>query len=114
MQSFLPDLKTFINTAQWTFAVTYAATWPHYYLVRKRVDSVLFEKLVEHIREHGYRGWFYKMEITYFDEDGYTYWTMAQRTADGWNYPVEKEEIINRCGKEETYESRLKAGTLPN
>jgi hypothetical protein len=102
----LPDnLKEFIAITEWTFAKTYAPRWPHEYIVRNRVDGSLFEQLVLHIRAHGYEGRFYSRKITYFDHDGITYWTMGE--------PLEETIIINRCPKENTYESRLKAGTLP-
>ncbi len=105
MKSFPDEIKEFINNTQWTFAKTYADTWPHHYIVRDRVDEKLFVKTVQHIRGFGYEGRFYKMKITYFDEDGLVYWTMGA--------PVEETTIINRCTEENTYEYRLKMGTLP-
>lgn len=98
-------LRDFVAASTWTFAKTYAPKWPHEYIVRERVDEALFVQLVEHIRAHGYEGKFYQKSITYFDEDGMTYWTMGE--------PIEKTTIINRCPKENTYEVRLKNGTLP-
>ncbi|MGB6867217.1 MAG: hypothetical protein WBE11_16145 [Candidatus Aminicenantaceae bacterium] len=105
MKRFPDEIKEFINNTQWTFAKTYADTWPHHYIVRDRVDEKLFVKTVEHIRRFGYEGWFYKMKITYFDEDGLVYWTMGA--------PIDETTIINRCPKENTYEYRLKMGALP-
>jgi hypothetical protein len=105
MKKFSNELKGFINNTQWTFAKTYAATWPHHYIVKERVDENLFLKMVKHIRCFGYEGPFYKQKYIYFDEDGLVYWTMGA--------PVEETTIINRCPKEETYECRLKKGTLP-
>ena len=105
MKSFSKELRDFINNSKWIFAKTYAATWPHHYIVRERIDENLFIKMVEHIRRFGYEGWFYKMKLIYFEEDGYVYWTMGA--------PVEETTIINRCTKENTYEHRLKMGTLP-
>jgi hypothetical protein len=102
----LPDrLKTFVEASSWTFAKTYAQTWPHEYIVRDRVDESLFVDLVHHIRTHGYEGKFYRKSITYFDEDGLVYWTMGE--------PVEETTIINRCKQERTYDHRLRSGTLP-
>ena len=100
-----PDLKAFVDETSWTFAKTYAKTWPHEYIVRDRVDEELFLSLVRHIREHGYQGWFYRKPITYFDEDGMVYWTMGA--------PVEETIIVNRCTKEQSYEYRLEHDTLP-
>jgi len=113
MQKLPDELKAFIAKVDWTYAKTYAATWPHHYIAKRKVDPVLFIKLVEHIREYGYQGSFYKTKITYFEEDGLVYWTMVPPRDDpGW-YPAEEETIINRCPKENTYEYRLKNGTLP-
>lgn len=106
ISAFPPNLRAFIDSTSWTFAKTYAATWPHEYIVRKRVDESLFVQLVDHIRTHGYEGNFYRMKITYYDEDGMTYWTMGA--------PIETETVINRCPKENTYEVRLRNGTLPD
>jgi hypothetical protein len=100
-----PHLRDFVQVTKWTFAKTYAATWPHEYMVRDRVDEALFVELVTHIRTHGYEGKFYRMSITYFDEGGMTYWTMGG--------PITETGVVNRCPKEATYEVRLKNGTLP-
>ncbi len=59
------DLRRFVADAQWTFAKT-MPTWPHEYLVRGRVDPVLFEALVAHIRARGYEGRCYRRAITHF------------------------------------------------
>jgi len=102
----LPDKsKHFINNVNWIFAKTYAKTWPHEYIVRNQVDESLFITLVQYIRANGYVGKFYKMDITYFDEDGMVYWTMGD--------PLETTTIINRCTKEESYEYRLAHNDLP-
>ena len=36
---FPANLKAFVDGEAWTFAKTYADTWPHEYLVRDRVDE---------------------------------------------------------------------------
>ena len=100
-----PNIKTFVNQQRWTFAKTYAETRPHEYLVRDHVDEEPFVLLVKHIRKYGYEGTCFHKPITYFDEDGMVYWTM--------DTPVEETTIVNRCSKEQTYEYRLKHGTLP-
>jgi hypothetical protein len=99
------NLKAFVTDGKWTFAKTYASTWPHEYIVRGRVDKNLFIQLVQHIRTFGYEARFYTKPITYFDEDGMVYWTMGE--------PIEETTIVNRCKKEQSYEYRLKHGTLP-
>lgn len=99
------DVRNFVESTVWTFAKTYAATWPHEYVVRDRVDVDQFIQLVQHIRTYGYEAKFYHKPITYFDEDGMVYWTMGAA--------IEETTIVNRCKKEQTYEYRLRHGTLP-
>jgi hypothetical protein len=101
----LPDaLRKFIESSQWTFAKT-MPEWPHEYLIRDRVDRVLFEALARHICEYGREQHFYQRVLKYFAEDGLLYWTMGE--------PIEETTIINRCKEEGSYENRLKNGTLP-
>ena len=104
MSDFTDKIVNFIETEKWTFAKT-IPEWPHEYLVRERVDERLFLKMVEHIRKFGYKGKFYSKTIVYFDHNGFTYWTMGA--------PIEETIIINRTQKENSYEVRLKNGTLP-
>lgn len=107
-------VERFLKSIEWTFAKTYAKTWPHHYIVRDQVDTEMFAKAVSHIRQHGYVGRFYQRKITYLERDGLIYWTMVPPKDDpGW-YPVEEETIINRCPVESSYEYRLKNGTLPD
>ena len=98
------ELLGFVSEAKWTFAKT-MPQWPHEYIVRDRVDESLFEQLVRHIRANGSAGAFYQETYIFFEEDGMLYWTMGA--------PVNETTIINRCRKENSYESRLKNGTLP-
>lgn len=102
---FPPNIKAFIDAETWKFAKT-MPEWPHEYLVKEKVDPEQFEAAVRHIREHGFEGRFYQKVITYFVEDGLRYWTMGA--------PVERTMILNRCREEDSYEARLKNGTLPN
>ena len=93
------EAKRFIKNTSWTFAKTYAKTWPHEYIVQEKVDNALFLNLAEHINRFGHEEYFYTKQMTYFDYDGYVYWHM--------------ENIINRCLDSETYWVREKEGRLP-
>jgi len=101
---FPEELRRFVKEMKWTYAKT-MPEWPHEYIVRERVDSVLFEALVHHIRQHGCEGRFYQRVLTCFAEDGLLYWTMGE--------PIEETIIVNRCKEEGSYENRLRNGTLP-
>lgn len=101
---FPPHLRAFVDGQAWTFAKT-MPLWPHEYIVRERVAGALFEELVRHIRAHGQEGRFYEKVLVYFEDAGKVYWTMGA--------PLPETIIVNRCRSEDTYERRLKAGTLP-
>ena len=101
---FTDYLREFIDSTRWTFAKT-VPEWPREYIVREKVDRILFETLVRHIRQHGFEVSFYQQVLTYFAEDGLLYWTMRE--------PIEETTIINRCKEEGSYENRLRNGTLP-
>ncbi len=101
---FSSKIRDFISTSKWAYAKT-MPEWPHEYIVRDKIDEVQFTEMVKHIRKHGYIGNFYKKQITYFDDQGMVYWTMGA--------PIKETIIINRCKKENTYDERLKNGTLP-
>jgi len=93
------SVHKFIERSEWTFAKSYAETWPHEYIVMEKVDNKLFLELANHIDKFGHAERFYQKSVTYFHYDGYAYWHM--------------DNIINRCKLESTYEERLKNGTLP-
>lgn len=93
------EIKSFIKSVSWTFAKTYAKTWPHEYIVQEKVDNSLFIAFARHIDTFGHDEYFYHKKITYFDHDGHVYWHM--------------ENIINRCIDSETYWVRKKEDRLP-
>ncbi len=132
MKDNLPDtLLQFIQQVEWTWAKTYADTWPHHYIVKDKVDlgehaqdehAGLFHKFVLHIREYGEWELFYNTPLKYFEQDGFVYWTMVppknNSTQDvhqvnpKW-YPPEQETIINKCPVTSTFKERKKQGNLP-
>lgn len=100
------DVRQFIESTPWTFAKTYAATWPHEYVVRTPENAEKILALAGHIAEHGVAGRFYSQVRRYHREDGKVYWSMATTPEDAG--------LINRCDATQTYEARLAAGTLPD
>lgn len=99
------ELADFVEGIQWTFAKTYARTWPHEYIVKKAPHRATFRRLAEHIHIHGYDAPFYEKTNRYFDHDGRVYWIMSEP----W-----RATIINRCLPEQTYMARLLANDLPS
>ena len=99
--SLLPDnIKKFIEETKWTFAKTYAKTWPHEYIVREEVDENLFDEFATFIDSNGYTDYFYQKKMIYLDYQDQTYWHM--------------ENIINRCPYRDTYRQRKAEGRLPD
>jgi hypothetical protein len=107
------EVSRFISTTEWIFAKTYADTWPHEYLVKEQVNEHMFLAIVGHIRKHGYLAPFYQHQYKYFQQEGLVYWTMVPPDNDPKWYPINEENIINRCPYKNTYDYRLAHGTLP-
>jgi hypothetical protein len=102
---FSADVRQFVQSTRWTFAKTYAATWPHEYIVRNPENAAMVLAIARHIFEHGVEGRFYGTLRKYHHEAGKVYWSM--------DATAEQTNLINRCNEEQTYEARLAAGTLP-
>jgi hypothetical protein len=99
------DLRRFVDSTRWTFAKTYAATWPHEYVVQTAENASMILALAFHIFEHGVEGRFYSQVRKYHHENGKVYWSMDDSP--------ESTTLVNRCDESQTYEARLAAGTLP-
>ena len=102
---FNDDLRRFVDATRWTFAKTYAATWPHEYIVKTPENAAMLLALARHISEHGVEGRFYSQVRKYHHENGKVYWSMDDSP--------ESTTLVNRCNEDQTYEARLAAGTLP-
>ena len=102
---FPDDVRQFVESTKWTFAKTYAATWPHEYVVRTPQNAPMILALARHIFERGIDGRFYSQVRKYHHEGGKVYWTMDDTP--------EATGLVNRCDEGQTYEARLVAGTLP-
>lgn len=79
-----------IDNNVWTFAKTMADS-PHWYIVRNKKNSQVFDDFVNIIRDKGYKQRFIKTIYTYLDIGSFTYWTMGA--------PTEETIIINRMQK---------------
>jgi hypothetical protein len=99
------DVRRFVESTSWRFAKTYAATWPHEYVVRTPENTTMLVALSRHVFEYGTDGRFYSQIRKYHHEGGKVYWSMDPTP--------EATTLINRCDEAQTYEARLAAGTLP-
>lgn len=100
------ELREFVASTPWRFAKTYAATWPHEYVVKTPENAPHILALARHIAEHGVPGRFYAQVRPYLHEAGKVYWTMSE--------DPEEVTLVNRCDEAQTYEARVAAGeTLP-
>jgi hypothetical protein len=75
---FADELRRFVEATPWRFAKTYAATWPHEYVVQNAGNAAMVLALARHIFEHGIEGCFYSQIRKYHHEGGKAYWSMAQ------------------------------------
>lgn len=102
---FPKDVRDFVQSSAWTFAKTYASTWPHEYTARTPENAPMMLALARHIFENGTDGRFYSQVRKYHHEAGKVYWSMDPTP--------EATDLVNRCDEAQTYEARLAAGTLP-
>ncbi len=102
---FPQDVREYVADARWTFAKTYASTWPHEYVVQTPQNADALLALARHIFEFGIESRFYSQVCKYHHEGGKVYWSMDPTP--------EATTLINRCDEDQTYEARLAAGTLP-
>lgn len=98
----------FMRETKWTFAKTYAKTWPHEWIVKDRCDVELFERAAAHIIEHGFDGEFFKNRQRYYEEDGIVYWVCANG-----DYIRDETAVINRVPKVLYYGSRKENHLMP-
>ena len=94
-------------TSKWRFAKS-VPNWPHFYIVEKELtDQATFQVAKSFVKESGYDGKFFALDVRYLDANGWTYW------ASPLAKPLELQYMLNRCKSEFTYESLAKAEQLP-
>lgn len=71
------ELQIFVQKSHWRLAKSMPLI-PHEYTLRSEAaDEALFERVVVHIRKHGYRKVFQNRPYVYLDLGGWQYWTMG-------------------------------------
>ena len=98
---------SFVAQAEWIFAKS-IPNWPHFYIVEENLpDQGAFRASKTFVRDCGYVGKFFDLDVFYFDADGWTYW------ASPLAKPPESQYMLNKCKTEYSYESCVRSGALP-
>lgn len=106
------NIEDIINAERWRFAITYAKTSPHEYIVRGRCSDVRnFDCLCEYIKNNGHYEYFFNHRYTYCSIGAFTYWVMGDVINRRWNdiyYVNEKKQV---CMVED-WEEKLNDGRI--
>ena len=96
----MDEIRDFIRRSHWKFAKS-MPQMPHYYTLRATSpDEATFVRFVIHMRQHGYKQTFGRATYTYFDVDGWQYWTMGAPVGEVGRYdPKVDTTLINRALK---------------
>ncbi len=89
------EVREWLDAQKFKFAKT-SPNNPHSYIVRRNVDSRMFELVVLHIREHGYQQKWWRAEYTQYRAGDHHYWTMGGT--------LESTVILNRKSHDQAME----------
>lgn len=103
-----PELKRFVDKAEWKYAKTYKDSWPHEYVVRDKIPEAMYCQLCKHIQAEGKDEKFFQKTQRYLHEDGWSYWIMAD---GGWQ--ADRTGIVNRTPTPLYYGERMRHKLLP-
>lgn len=79
----------FISEQKFTFAESYARTFPHYYLQRaKCTNEKHYEQFIELIRDIGLVYHFFHKQYIYLEIDGFIYWEVGR--------PIKCVQVLNK------------------
>lgn len=81
------DIEKWVESRPWVFAATLASN-PHEYALKRAGDGAMFERVLLHIREFGYRNVYGGQEYGQYDAAGYFLWSMGNG--------LETSKLINR------------------
>lgn len=89
----IQEAKQFLLEQDFTFAKSYADTFPHYYLQRaKCTDENKYEEFLHLVREKGYVYHFFSKQYVYLEIDGFLYWEVGR--------PIKCVQVLNKVSKE--------------
>jgi len=96
----MPDwnrARAYVAAVSWTWAKTYAKTFPHWYTVRSRMPELDSEFcwFAQFIRDFGMPAKFFRNTHIYLELDGWKYWTMGNPITKTSTRIINREEIKN-------------------
>ena len=100
------EIEDWCRAQRWRFAKS-APDNPHFYVLKRETDPIMFERIVLHIREYGYQYRWGRGEFTQYRADEHDMWTMGN--------PLETTILVNRKHETQTAkdEAEGKAGCGP-
>jgi hypothetical protein len=93
----LEEARQFLSDQEFTFAKSYANTFPHYYLQRKKcTNEKKYEEFLQLIRDQGKVYHFYKKQYVYLEINGFVYWEVGR--------PIKCVQVLNKVAKQKLFE----------
>lgn len=92
------ELLTWQAVCRWHFAESMPQN-PHWYTLRKNQDDGMFNRVIEHMREFGYDGYFQGAKYRYYNIGHHYYWTMGAPINDTIlinRKPLDQREMLDR------------------
>lgn len=95
----ISEAKEFLNKQEFTFAKSYADTFPHTYLQRRKAsDETQFEQFLQLIRKEGKVYHFFQKQYVYLEIDNFIYWEVGR--------PIKCVQVLNKAPKETLIKNR--------
>lgn len=89
----IEEAKEFLIDQEFTFAKSYADTFPHTYLQRKKCNNEdKYEMFLSLIRSKGIVYTFFSKQYVYLEIDGFVYWEVGR--------PIKCVQVLNKAPKE--------------
>jgi len=69
------EFQEFVGRVEWVFAKS-IPNWPHFHVVEEELDDPeAYAAARAFIRDHGYDGRFFDLDVRYYDLEEWTYWS---------------------------------------
>lgn len=75
----LQEVEHWLDKQSWTFAESYAKTFPHWYISKNTIDDKeSFVSIIKYIRRNGVVKHFHSKQYIYLEVGKYEYWDMGR------------------------------------